>query len=159
MHIRPITPKDDAPLQAIIKINLEQHDLALPGTAYDDPELGHLSTYYATHQPSQYFVLVDDADQVYGGIGVAPFDQTYQIAELQKLYIAPSAQGHGYSKLLLDAAITFASANFTALYLETHTNLQVALRLYDQYAFTRLAGPIAGSAHSTMNVWMLKRFA
>ncbi|QBO37154.1 GNAT family N-acetyltransferase [Periweissella cryptocerci] len=159
MQIRAIEPKDDAALQAIIKVNLKNNNLVLPGTAYYDPELAHLSAYYATHAPSRYFVLVDDMGAVLGGVGVAPFDLERGIAELQKLYIAPNEQGKGYSKMLMDAALAFAQTEFKALYLETHTNLVAALGLYDRYGFERLSAPIAGSEHSTMNVWMLKKFS
>ena len=41
--IRPIRPEDDAPLSRIIRSNLEQFHLDIPGTAYFDPELDHLS--------------------------------------------------------------------------------------------------------------------
>ena len=44
--IRPILPADDARMAWIIRSNLEQFHLDIPGTAYFDPELDHLSRYY-----------------------------------------------------------------------------------------------------------------
>lgn len=45
--IRPIQPKDDAQMKAILQACLEEADLAKPGTAYYDPQIGALAEYYA----------------------------------------------------------------------------------------------------------------
>ena len=45
-RIRRIRQEDDAALAAIIRKNLESCKLDIPGTAYFDPELDHLSRYY-----------------------------------------------------------------------------------------------------------------
>ena len=42
MHM--ITEDDDAAIAAIIRANLERYHLDIPGTAYFDPELDHLSS-------------------------------------------------------------------------------------------------------------------
>ena len=44
MHL--ITEDDDVAIAAIIRVNLERYHLDIPGTAYFDPELDHLSSYY-----------------------------------------------------------------------------------------------------------------
>ena len=41
MKIRIRSPKDNEALWQIIRHELETHNLALPGTAYTDPELAH----------------------------------------------------------------------------------------------------------------------
>ena len=64
-------PADDARLAEIIRESLEVHGLALPGTAYIDSELDHLSAFYAASPRRAYFVVVDDDDQVLGGGGIA----------------------------------------------------------------------------------------
>ena len=72
--IRPIRPEDDAPLSRIIRSNLEQFHLDIPGTAYFDPELDHLSRYYrAAPDRRAYFLAVDGAGRVLGGVGLAEF--------------------------------------------------------------------------------------
>ena len=87
--IRPIRPEDDAPLSRIIRSNLEQFHLDIPGTAYFDPELDHLSRYYrAAPDRRAYFVAVDGAGRVLGGVGLAEFSGFSHCAELQKLYLA-----------------------------------------------------------------------
>mgnify|MGYP007132773016 CR=1 FL=1 len=46
LNYRSLTAADDAVLASIIRTSLEQVHLNLPGTAYFDPELDHLSAYY-----------------------------------------------------------------------------------------------------------------
>ena len=53
-RIRPILPEDDARLAQIIRQNLEKKHLNIPGTAYFDPELAHLSRYYAALRQSKH---------------------------------------------------------------------------------------------------------
>jgi putative acetyltransferase len=157
LHIRPIQPQDNGQLAAIIRHNLEQVGLDIPGTAYFDPELDHLSDYYATQtQPAAYFVLVDDQDQeqVKGGVGVAAFSKG--VAELQKLYLADEVKGQGYSYQLMQAVLDFARQHYTNLYLETHSSLEAAVHLYEKLGFQRLPGQLPGGVHSTMDIFMEK---
>jgi putative acetyltransferase len=155
LHIRPIQPQDNAQLAAIIRHNLEQVGLDIPGTAYFDPELDHLSDYYATQtQPATYFVLVDDQDQVKGGAGVVAFSR--EVAELQKLYLADDVKGQGYSYQLMQAVLDFARQHYKKLYLETHSSLKAAVHLYEKLGFQRLPGQIQGGAHATMDIFMEK---
>ena len=46
MIIRAIEPRDGAAMAAIVRRSLEAHGLDVPGTAYFDPELDHLSAHY-----------------------------------------------------------------------------------------------------------------
>ena len=88
MIIRRIRPCDDPAIAAIIRANLERAHLDIPGTAYFDPELDHLSQYYQI-SPGQraYFILEDDKGQVAGGVGLAEFGGIEKCVELQKLEI------------------------------------------------------------------------
>ena len=47
MEYRSITPQEDAAVAALIRGSLEKRGLNIPGTAYCDPGLDHLSDYYA----------------------------------------------------------------------------------------------------------------
>ena len=44
-EIRPIRKSDDSQIAAIVRRNLENYGLNIPGTAYFDRELDHLSQY------------------------------------------------------------------------------------------------------------------
>ena len=156
--IRPIVPADDTAMAAIVRASLREHELALPGTAYFDPELDHLSVFYDADARRAYFVAVDGAGRVVGGCGIAEFAGAPDTAELQKLYVAPEAQGRGLAHRLIAAAEHFASdTGYHQLYLETHHNLQAAVRLYRSLGWQTLDGPLPGSVHSAMDIFMSKQ--
>ncbi|WP_300719447.1 GNAT family N-acetyltransferase [uncultured Desulfovibrio sp.] len=157
MIIRRIRPSDDPFIAAIVRANLERFHLDIPGTAYFDPELDHLSQYYQL-SPGQraYFILEDDKGQVAGGVGIAEFDGFEKCAELQKLYLTDAWKGKGYGSKLMETALEYArSAGYERVYLETHINLQTALCLYEKFGFQCLERPET-AIHSTMDRFYLK---
>ncbi|MGM9886696.1 MAG: GNAT family N-acetyltransferase [Lactococcus sp.] len=155
MNIRPIAPNDDPILYVLIREILEEESLNLPGSAYYDKSLKHLSSYYQTHQPSAYFVITDKDEKVVGGGGFAPFSAG--ICELQKFYLDKKYRGQGWSKILLEKIIAAAQKNYAAIYLESHSKLQSALVLYKKYGFEALEAPLPQSEHSLMDHWMIKK--
>ena len=158
LNYRSLTAADDAALASIIRTSLEQMHLNLPGTAYFDPELDHLSAYYAQKPKKRtYFVALDDAGQVVGGVGVAEFSPIPNCAEIQKLYLSDAVRGKGCSKELMRLAETWAKeAGYQQLYLETHSNLQIAIKLYEKLGFTQIERP-REVLHSTMDHFYIKR--
>ena len=157
LNYRKITPADDAALAKIIRTNLEKLHLNVTGTIYFDPELDHLSTFYTQNtQKRVYFIALDEAEHVIGGVGVAEFAGLPDCAELQKLYLDDSAKGWGYGRALMKIAEDWArSAGYRQLYLETHSNLTAAMRLYEKLDFRRIERPQA-VVHSTMDHFYLK---
>ena len=156
--IRPITPADDAAIARIIRDNLKAHHLDIPGTAYFDPELTCLSGFYrAKPDRRAYIIAANQNGIVIGGVGIAEFEGLPNCAELQKLYLCDGEKGKGYGKLLMQTAVEFArSAGYDWLYLETHTNLEAAIGLYEKMGFRRIEKPEA-ILHSTMNRFYWKR--
>ena len=75
MKIREIQEKDNPFVAKIIRENLEKHQLNLPGTAYFDPELDQLFQFYHSRTHANYWVLVNEADEIVGGVGIAPFQE------------------------------------------------------------------------------------
>ncbi len=157
MRIREIEERDNGIIEQIIKHSLEAFGLDIPGTAYFDPQLSALTQFYASEKNAAYWVAVNERDEVVGGIGIAPFDVSKGICELQKLYISPAAQGMGLSRQLVETALTFAAKHYTDCYLETMKKLEVANALYEKFGFDSLESPLVGSEHSTMDRWFLKR--
>lgn len=157
LNYRSLTADDDAVLASIIRTSLEQMHLNLPGTAYSDPELDHLSAYYAREPKKRtYFVALDDAGQVVGGVGAAEFAPIPNCAEIQKLYLSNAVRGKGYGKELMRLAETWAKeAGYRQLYLETHSNLQIAIKLYQKLGFTEIERP-KEVLHSTMDHFYIK---
>ena len=156
-HIHLITEEDDAAIAGIIRENLEKYHLDIPGTAYFDPELDHLSSYYNSGSDERvYFILTDESGRVIGGAGMEKFSGFDRCAELQKLYVAEGWKGRGYGKLLLKTVEAYArDAGFRRLYLETHSNLEVAMQMYEKYGF-HLIGRPESVVHSTMDRFYMK---
>lgn len=156
--IRPIAPSDDAQLAAIIRTCLEAYRLDIPGTAYFDPELDHLSAFYAAAPERRaYFVMEDPAAGcILGGAGLAEFERFDACCELQKIYLVERERGHGGGRALLEAVETAARGlGYRRIYLETHTDLREAIRLYERCGYRRVQQPVPG-AHSAMNRFYLK---
>ena len=160
LNYRKIEAADNKGIAEIIRSNLEKFHLNIPGTVYFDPEVEHLSVFYNS-DPSKraYFVALDDNGQVVGGVGAAEFAGMENCAELQKLYLDDSVKGKGYGKELMKIAEDWArNAGYENMYLETHTNLSVALKLYEKMGFHQIERP-AATVHSTMNRFYLKNLS
>lgn len=157
VHIRPITAADDAAIAAIIRDNLRAAHLDIPGTAYFDPELEHLSAFYdAVPEKRGYDIVTDDDGRVIGGVGFAEFPGVDDCAELQKLYLDDIVKGRGISHLLMETVEEGArEAGYKKLYLETHTCLEAACALYEKHGYERIKQPVP-TPHMTMNRFYIK---
>ena len=157
LKYRKIEAKDDEIIARIIRTNLENLHLNIPGTAYFDPQLDHLSAYYnADAEKCVYLVALNEDNQVIGGVGVAEFDGIPDCAEIQKLYLNDSTKGKGYGKELMKIAEAWAKkVGYKRLYLETHSNLKVAMNLYEKLGFRPIERPKT-VIHGTMDHFYLK---
>lgn len=82
-----------------------------------------------------------------------------RVFELTKMAVTQSAQGRGVGKALLDAAIArFRSLDGVAMYLESHSSLEVALGLYERAGFVHEPRP-APSPYARADVYMVFRGA
>ena len=154
--IRKIRPEDNGDIARIIRYNLKSCGLDIPGTAYFDPFLDVFSTYYEDREDADYYVLTNGDGTVVGGIG---FEKTHIVpdaAELQKIYLDDSAKGKGLSYVLIDfIEERMREAGLKKSYLETHTNLNVALHVYEKAGYVQIERP-ALVGHSTMDHFYLK---
>lgn len=157
MLIRQIQQKDDAALFRLVRQSLAAAHLDIPGTAYFDQSIKAMSEFYLPHPLRNYYVLVNEKDEVLGGAGFAEYNSSQDVAELQKLYLFDEAKGNGYSYKLVEQVETASKrAGYRQLYLETHTNLPAALHLYRKLGYTQLSGPLPGTQHSTMDYFFIK---
>lgn len=156
--IRQITQSDDSQIAKIIRDNLKQFHLDIPGTAYYDKDLDSLSTFYnALPEKRRYFIVTDENGAVVGGVGIAELAGSDDCAEIQKLYLSDAAKGKGLGKKLMQTAEEFAEkAGYRQLYLETHSNLEAAISLYKKFNFYQIEKP-AAALHSTMNRFYMKQ--
>ena len=155
MIIREITQYDNKELASIIRYNFEKHHLDIPGTVYFDKELDHLSDYYLNNTKRRYFVVYEK-DELIGGVGLAEFDYFNNCAELQKLYLKESAKGKGLGKRLVQYIIDCAKdMGYERLYIETHSNFNVAINLYKKFGFEEIEKPSIVQ-HDAMNTFFIK---
>ena len=157
MRYCEITPEDDRALAEIIRSSLEKHGLDIPGTAYFDESLDHLSAYYLADRGKRFYCVArDEADEVAGGIGLAELDLFPDCAELQKLYLAESARGSGTGYRLIALIEDKArELGYRRIYLETHSNLAAAIHIYEKSGYREIARP-EGAVHSAMDRFFLK---
>ena len=156
MILREMIQADNPKVKELVQVTLEGIGFDKPGTAYVDPELGHLFDFYQEHQPANYWVI-EEQGEIIGGVGIAPYNEE-GVCELQKMYVAKPYQGQGLAKQLIEEALTFAKGHYNVCYLETHTELTAAYHLYESFGFALLESPLEGSVHSAMDRWYLKEF-
>lgn len=157
MLIREIQQKDDAALFQLVRQSLAAAQLNIPGTAYFDESIKAMSQFYLNHPQRKYFVLVNQADEVLGGAGFAEYNDSQDVAEVQKLYLFDEAKGKGYSYMLMERVEQEAKkTGFTQLYLETHRNLPVAIILYKKLGYTLIPAALPGTVHTTMDHFFIK---
>lgn len=154
MEVKRLTADYDAAVAALIRRNLEAYHLDIPGTAYFDTALDHLSAYY--DQPGRtYHVLLEDGT-VIGSVGLAPFDGFEDCCELQKLYLDDAVKGRGLGHWLLGYIESRGrEIGYRQVYLETHHVLQPAIHLYEKDGFKTIDRP-ESIVHSAMDRFFLK---
>jgi len=159
VYFRPIQAADDASIAVIIRSSLKEFQLTGPGFACDDPELDHLSTFYASHAAAAYFVVEADGE-VIGGAGIFPLKGGEAgTCELQKMYFTPNARGQGLGKELLAFLIRRAKHfGYTAMYLETSSQMVTAKKLYESSGFKCLEQPLGRTGHHGCDAWFLCQF-
>ena len=186
-----LTAEYDAAMADLVRRNLKAHQLDIPGTAYFDKGLDHLSAVY-DHPGRSYFVLIEEpgdrrvddrsvddwrtdsrraddrsvddqrsveqrsGSRLVGGIGLAEIDLFPDCCELQKLYLDDSVKGRGLGYQLIDLVEQEARRlGYKRIYLETHTNLKVAIHTYERAGYLEIERP-ESVVHSTMNKFYLK---
>jgi putative acetyltransferase len=155
--IRPIEPRDDAGMAAVIRSVMTDCGAVGPGFSINDPEVDFLSRAYSAPR-SAYFVLADAAGRVHGGAGIAPLTGGGDdVCELRKMYFLASARGQGHGDRMLARCLEAArDAGFHRCYLETLASMTAAARLYERHGFARVAAPLGATGHFTCDRWYLR---
>ena len=154
--IRKITTEDNADIARIIRDNLKKNKLDIAGTAYFDSCIDDLCSFYEGRDDCGYYVLTDNHENVVGGIGFEKISRIPNGAELQKMYLDDSAKGKGLSYFLINfIEEKMREAYVKTSYLETHSNLETAIYVYEKLGYTRIERP-ADVGHSTMDHFYIK---
>lgn len=156
LTIRTMRSSDDAAIANIVKTTLTEFGMNKPGTAYSDPATDHLHAVFS--KPRATYFVAEEAGTIIGGAGIHPLDGgEAHICELQKMYLLPAARGKGLAGKLITLCLNFAKENgYTQCYLETSPELARARKVYEQFGFRYLTGPMGDTGHFGCDSWMLK---
>lgn len=157
LSFAPIAPEHDAAMAWIVRRSLKAYGLDIPGTAYFDASLDHLSAYY--DRPGRCYYVLLQAGMVVGGIGVAEFDRLRGGCELQKLYLDEPARGRGLGyEMIRFIEARARELGYEWIYLETHTSLAAAIHEYERSGYRQIERP-ASVVHTTMDRFYLKQLS
>lgn len=145
--IRPIEPRDDEAIAAVIRSVMPEFGADGPGFAIHDPEVAFMSRAY--DQPRRAYFVVEEGGRVLGGGGVAPLDDgDPETCELRKMYFLPELRGRGAGRALLSRCLDAARAlGYRRMYLETLTGMDAAMRLYEKLGFRRIGCSKGNTGH------------
>ena len=154
LTFRPIRPEDDAAMAAIIRQVMPEFGADGPGFALHDPEVAHMAAAYGGPRAA-YFVVVDAADRLVGGAGVAALaGGEPDVCELRKMYFLAEARGQGLGEALLRQCLGVAKdLGYRRCYLETLTGMDQAMKLYAKVGFQPLCAPLGRTGHGGCDRW------
>ncbi|PSL46660.1 putative acetyltransferase [Chitinophaga niastensis] len=154
--IRTIIPADDPVVAHIVKTTLTEFGMNKAGTAFSDPTTDHLSALF--NIPRAVYYVAEEEGKIIGGAGIHPLDGgEAHICELQKMYLLPEARGKGLAGKLITMCLEYAKQNgYAQCYLETSPELARARKVYEQFGFRYLTGPMGSTGHFGCDSWMLK---
>jgi putative acetyltransferase len=155
--IRLIAPADDAAVRDVIETVMPQFGAGGAGFAISDPEVKAMHAAYQC--PRSCYFVVELNGIVCGGAGVAALvgaDATSGMCELRKMYFLPALRGLGAGSALMHKCVTAArNFSFSAVYLETLTGMDAAVKLYERSGFQRLQAPLGNTGHFGCNRYYL----
>jgi putative acetyltransferase len=154
LKLRPIEPRDDAAVAAIIRQVMPEFGASGPGFAIHDPEVNGMSAAYA-RPGCAYWVVEDEAGRLLGGGGIAPLDGGEPgVCELRKMYFLPEVRGRGVGERLLRQCLVFArETGYRKCYLETLAGMTQAQKLYQRLGFQPLCAPMGATGHFSCDRW------
>ena len=145
--LRPIEPRDDVAMAAIIRTVMPEFGATGCGFAISDPEVDWMSRAYA--EPRHAYFVVERDGVVLGGGGIAPLaGGDGDTCELRKMYFLADARGIGAGTAMMARCLDAArAAGFRRCYLETLSGMDAAMRLYERSGFRRIAAPMGATGH------------
>lgn len=155
-RIRPIEPRDDGAIAAIIRSVMPEFGAGGDGFAIHDAEVATMHAAYAG-EGHAYFVVESDG-VVLGGGGIAPLaGGDAGTCELRKMYFLPSLRGRGAGHVLIEQCLAAArAAGYRRCYLETLTGMDAAQALYRAHGFERIPVPLGATGHHGCNRFYLR---
>lgn len=153
MIVREIEKKDNEEVEKLIRSCLVEYNRNIPGTAWEDPNLG---SFYELYQaPKSKYWVVEMDDKIVAGCGIGPVKGSDTICELQKMYSYEEVRGSGIAKELLKLSIEFAKNHYEKCYLETFDNMERANAFYIKNGFEKLDKPLGNTDHYACDMWYM----
>jgi putative acetyltransferase len=154
--IRPIEPRDDTAVAAIIRRVMPEFGADGPGFAIHDAEVDCMCATYT--QPRCAYFVIERNGIVVGGGGVAPLENADpNVCELRKMYFLPEARGIGAGSAMMQRCLDAArTLGFRRCYLETLTGMDAAQSLYLRSGFTTLSAPMGGTGHFSCDRFFIR---
>lgn len=155
--IRPIQQGDNPELALIVRTALTEFGANKPGTVYYDESTDHLFELFQT--PGSCYFVAEEGKLLLGGAGLFPTPGLPESwCELVKMYLRKEARGLGLGRKLIAHCLEEAKRRgYHTVYLETMPELRKAVKVYEQFGFEYLDGPVGNSGHFGCDVWMKKK--
>lgn len=157
VEIVAIKPEHDRDIGEIIRQVGQEYGAVGEGFGPSDAEVAHMSEYYGDESASLYLVASVE-ERIVGGCGIAAFEGSRTTCELRKLFLLPDSRGLGIGKALVNRCLDYArEKGYQDCYLDTLSNMQAAIALYEKLGFVHLDQPLEGTIHNGCDVWMLRK--
>jgi len=149
--LRPIQPRDDPAVAAIIRTVMPEFGAKGPGFAINDAEVDAMHAAYTL--PRSLYLVWELDGRVVGGGGVGPLaGAAADTCELRKMYLLREARGRGWGEVLLRRLLAVArELEYGTCYLETLTGMDAAQKLYERMGFARIPGALGKTGHFACN--------
>ncbi len=156
INIRRIEESDNKAIAKVIRIVMEEFDVARPGTIYFDKVLDDMFAQYVDAK-SVYYV-VEQNGTIVGGCGINKLSGAgEEYCELQRMFLLKKFRGRGLAQQLLDKCMTQAVVyGYSYCYLESIHEFSTAIRLYKKNGFEHVYGPIGNTGHFSCEIKMVK---
>lgn len=157
IKIRTIQPSDNPDLAIVVRNTLAEFGANRPGTVYFDSTTDALYELFCA--PMSAYFVAEDEGKILGGGGIFPTEGLPEgTCELVKMYLLPEARGIGLGRTLIEHCLqTAREKGFQQVYLETLTELHLALKVYEKFGFEYLSASLGNSKHFGCGLWMLKK--
>lgn len=155
IFITPITQQDNPDIAQIIRTAMSEFNADPKTTILGDPTLDAMFENYQSAR-SIYFILKYKG-KIAGGCGIKQLDNSAEnICELQRMFLNKPVRGLGLGKKLIELCLDKAREfKYEKIYLETLSQMKVAIQLYEKTGFKRINQPIGQTGHTGCDVQMI----
>ncbi len=157
IHLEKISKLDNSEIKRVIQTVFLEHGINRPGTAYFDPCLNDMFSFYTGER--MIYLVARDGEKVIGGAGIYPTDGlTNDTCELVKMYLLKEYRGFGIGRKLIEKCIGSANAlGYKNIYLETTPELNSAIKMYEKFGFLPIENRMGNSGHHSCGIFMFKK--